>query len=212
MASGPSVADGETGSRCSARADRQPLGGFRTWPWHAIEQPERDVGGVRRKAGFEDVRIHDLRHSYASRILFLGEIQPMIGKSPVIARCRRPPATPAMRETRLRPQPSGYRIASPLIWTVFRTFQPSCTPKWSATTHEGSEAHSTGRRWPSKFWRKARSRPSRVHAFRCRCAHRGRNRRRIPRRVKRWKPNAKADRALECAPVSGQVSAFGFTS
>ena len=130
MASGPSVADGETGSRCSARADRQPLGGFRTWPRHAIEQPERDAGGVRRKAGFEDVRIHDLRHSYASRILFLVEIQPMIGKSPVIARCRRPPATPTLRETRLRPQPSGYRIASPLIWTVSRTVQPSCTPNW----------------------------------------------------------------------------------
>ena len=35
---------------------------------------------VRKKAGFEDVRIHDLRHSYASRALSLGESLPMIGK------------------------------------------------------------------------------------------------------------------------------------
>ena len=35
---------------------------------------------VRAKAGLEDVRIHDLRHSYASRALALGESLPMIGK------------------------------------------------------------------------------------------------------------------------------------
>ena len=35
---------------------------------------------VRKKAGLEDVRIHDLRHSYASRALSLGESLPMIGK------------------------------------------------------------------------------------------------------------------------------------
>ena len=37
-------------------------------------------GGVRKKAGLEDVRIHDLRHSFASRALSLGESLPMIGK------------------------------------------------------------------------------------------------------------------------------------
>ena len=37
-------------------------------------------GVVRKKAGLEDVRIHDLRHSYASRALSLGESLPMIGK------------------------------------------------------------------------------------------------------------------------------------
>ena len=37
-------------------------------------------GIVRKKAGIEDVRIHDLRHSYASRALSLGESLPMIGK------------------------------------------------------------------------------------------------------------------------------------
>ena len=35
---------------------------------------------IRARAGLEDVRIHDLRHSYASRALALGESLPMIGK------------------------------------------------------------------------------------------------------------------------------------
>ena len=35
---------------------------------------------VRRRAGLEDVRIHDLRHSFASRALALGEGLTMIGK------------------------------------------------------------------------------------------------------------------------------------
>ena len=37
-------------------------------------------GVVRKSARLEDVRIHDLRHSYASRALSLGESLPMIGK------------------------------------------------------------------------------------------------------------------------------------
>ena len=35
---------------------------------------------IRKRAGLEDVRIHDLRNSYASRALALGEGLPMIGK------------------------------------------------------------------------------------------------------------------------------------
>ena len=35
---------------------------------------------VRERAELEDVRIHDLRHSFASRALALGESLPMIGK------------------------------------------------------------------------------------------------------------------------------------
>ena len=35
---------------------------------------------LRGRAGLEDVRIHDLRHSYASRALALGESLPMIGR------------------------------------------------------------------------------------------------------------------------------------
>ena len=35
---------------------------------------------VRPKARLEDVRLHDLRHSFASRALALGETLPVIGK------------------------------------------------------------------------------------------------------------------------------------
>ena len=35
---------------------------------------------LRSRAGLRDVRIHDLRHSFASRALALGESLPMIGK------------------------------------------------------------------------------------------------------------------------------------
>ena len=35
---------------------------------------------LRARAGLEDVRLHDLRHTYASRALALGESLTMIGK------------------------------------------------------------------------------------------------------------------------------------
>ena len=35
---------------------------------------------MRKRADLNDVRIHDLRHSFASRALALGESLPMIGK------------------------------------------------------------------------------------------------------------------------------------
>ena len=35
---------------------------------------------VRARAGLEDVRLHDLRHSFASRALALGKTLPVIGK------------------------------------------------------------------------------------------------------------------------------------
>ena len=35
---------------------------------------------IRTRVGLDDVRIHDLRHSFASRELALGESLPMIGK------------------------------------------------------------------------------------------------------------------------------------
>ena len=44
----------------------------------------RDIDGawqtVRARAGLDDLRIHDIRHSHASRGLALGESLPMIGK------------------------------------------------------------------------------------------------------------------------------------
>ena len=41
---------------------------------------QRSWGLVRERAGLDDVRLHDLRHSFASRALALGESLPMIGK------------------------------------------------------------------------------------------------------------------------------------
>ena len=35
---------------------------------------------IREKAGLDDVRIHDIRHSFASRALALGEGLPIIGR------------------------------------------------------------------------------------------------------------------------------------
>lgn len=57
-------------------------------PWvFAGRRPGTHVGPLgqhwrrlRIRAGLEDVRLHDLRHSYASRALELGESLPMIGK------------------------------------------------------------------------------------------------------------------------------------
>ena len=37
-------------------------------------------GRIRRRAGLEDVRLHDLRHSFASGGLLVGEGLPMIGR------------------------------------------------------------------------------------------------------------------------------------
>ena len=41
---------------------------------------DRPWSRVRSRAGLEDVRLHDLRHSFASRALALGESLPVIGK------------------------------------------------------------------------------------------------------------------------------------
>ena len=43
----------------------------------SVDKPWRKV---RAQAGLDDVRLHDLRHSFASRALALGESLPMIGK------------------------------------------------------------------------------------------------------------------------------------
>ena len=47
-------------------------------------RPLRSINGswckVRKRADLDDVRLHDLRHSFASRALALGESLPMIGK------------------------------------------------------------------------------------------------------------------------------------
>ena len=49
-------------------------------PASHITDLQRPWRRIRARAGLEDVRIHDLRHRYASRALALGESLTMIGK------------------------------------------------------------------------------------------------------------------------------------
>ena len=85
--------DGKTGARLVplSPAAAAVLGGLRRVagnPWVIPgSKPGRPLADlqpvwkrVRNRAGLEEVRIHDLRHSFASRALALGEGLPMIGK------------------------------------------------------------------------------------------------------------------------------------
>ena len=49
-------------------------------PGSHLTDLQRPWRRIRKQAGLEDVRIHDLRHSFASRALALGESLTMIGK------------------------------------------------------------------------------------------------------------------------------------
>ena len=48
-----------------------------TLRWDDVDRTAREL---RARAGLDDVRIHDLQHSFASRALALGESLPVIGK------------------------------------------------------------------------------------------------------------------------------------
>ncbi len=85
--------DAKTGARSvalspAARKVLATLPRLRDNPWViAGPRPGKRLSGlnsrwlvVRARAGLEDVRIHDLRHSFASRALALGESLTMIGK------------------------------------------------------------------------------------------------------------------------------------
>ena len=50
------------------------------FPGRPLRNIDRSWCKVRARAGLKDVRLHDLRHSFASRALALGESLPMIGK------------------------------------------------------------------------------------------------------------------------------------
>lgn len=56
----------------------------RVFPGKRKDAPQMDINchwvRIRERAGLADVRLHDLRHTYASRALELGEGLPMIGK------------------------------------------------------------------------------------------------------------------------------------
>ena len=85
--------DTKTGARAVSLSPAavKLLAGLPRLPGNPWVIPGRKPGGrlssldyvwriIRAQAGLEDVRIHDLRHSYASRALALGESLPMIGK------------------------------------------------------------------------------------------------------------------------------------
>ncbi len=85
--------DAKTGGRAvplgpEARAILDALPRHEDNPWVIVgRQPgshladlQRPWRRIKERAGLEDVRIHDLRHSFASRALALGESLTMIGK------------------------------------------------------------------------------------------------------------------------------------
>lgn len=85
--------DAKTGARMvpltpTASAVLAGMGRVRRSPWvFPGKRPDRHLSTltahwhrVRERAGVEDVKIHDLRHSYASRALALGLALPMIGR------------------------------------------------------------------------------------------------------------------------------------
>ena len=85
--------DGKTGTRMvpltpTAEAVLAGIRGVPTNPWVIVgKQPGAHLPTItaewyrlRARAGLDDVRIHDLRHSYASRALAAGESLSMIGK------------------------------------------------------------------------------------------------------------------------------------
>ena len=78
------------GSRTGSRKSTKPSGPPTSFGGHPGSSPPscraptsptcKSPGGASARAQLEDVRIHDLSHSYASRALTLGESLTMIGK------------------------------------------------------------------------------------------------------------------------------------
>ena len=62
------------------REDDNPWVNRGRLPGSHITDLQKPWRRIRARAELEDVRIHDLRHSYASRVLVLGESLTMIGK------------------------------------------------------------------------------------------------------------------------------------
>ena len=63
-----------------SRDEEQSLGHLGSPPGSHLTDLQRPWRRIRKQAGLEGVRIHDLRHSFASRALALGESMTMIGK------------------------------------------------------------------------------------------------------------------------------------
>src|SRR4029077_8652606 len=67
---------------------------------------------ARARAGLKDVRIHDLRHTFASTAVAAGQGLPMIGKLLGHTSSRRPPGTPISRPIRSGLPPMRSQIPS----------------------------------------------------------------------------------------------------
>ena len=81
-------------------------------PGSHLTDLQRPWRRIRKQAGLEGVRIHDLRHSFASRALALGESLTMIGNCSGTPRCKRRPAMPISPVTLSRPPPPASLKAS----------------------------------------------------------------------------------------------------
>lgn len=97
-------------------AQRQTGAGHLRWEYvkdGCIELPDARADGrvvplgSEARAVLEDVRIHNLRHTYASRALALGESLMMIGSSWATPRCRRPPGLRIWRGISSKAPPHG---------------------------------------------------------------------------------------------------------
>ena len=85
---------------------------------------------VRVRAGLDDVRIHDLRHSYASRALALGESLPVIAK--LLGHAQIQTTARYTHLTRDAVKDAAVRVAEGIAEDIFPApatpIQPACPP------------------------------------------------------------------------------------
>ena len=83
---------------------------------------------VRARAGLDDVRIHDLRHSYASRALALGESLPVIAK--LLGHAQVQTTARYTHLTRDAVKDAAVRVAEGIAEDIFSAtpIQPACPP------------------------------------------------------------------------------------
>ena len=93
--------------------------------------------------GLVDVRIHDLRHSFASGAVALGESLPMIGKLLATRRCRPPRATPTSLPTPSRRRRNASRAVSRLSSAARREKSSRLCPE-PANARSGGVPSSAG--------------------------------------------------------------------
>ena len=96
---------------------------------------------VRARAGLDDVRIHDLRHSYASRALALGESLPVIAK--LLGHARIQTTARYTHLTRDAVRDAAIRVAEGIAEDILRARSPR--PPRAALRRNGSAIPPGGR-------------------------------------------------------------------